>query len=116
MGNYQSNTFEERQVSPEQRLWQAVLGQAMYDLLSEYQNNYVEDGDRFLAECWVSSKHKDFVDVCRNAGFEPDYIFNRVQKLVATKKLKKLGIVWNYKKRKEKVDYEWNNNLSKVQR
>jgi hypothetical protein len=116
MGNYQSNTFEERQISPEQRLWQAVLGQAMYDLLSEYQNNYVEDGDRFLAECWVSSKHKDFVDVCRNAGFEPDYIFNKVQKLVAIKKLKKLGIVWNYKKRKEKVDYEWNNNLSKVQR
>jgi hypothetical protein len=85
MENYQNSTFEERRVLPEQRLWQAVLGQAMYDLFSEYQNNYVEKGDRFLAECWASSKHQDFVDVCRNAGFDPDYIFKKVQKLIAMK-------------------------------
>jgi hypothetical protein len=113
MGNYQSSTFEERKVLPEQRLWQAVLGQAMYDLLSEYKNNYVEDGDRFLAECWVNNKHKDFVDVCRNAGFDPDYIFDKVHKLLKLKKLKKLGIVWNYKKRKD-IKHEWENNLSKM--
>jgi len=114
MENYQNSTFEERRVLPEQRLWQAVLGQAMYDLFSEYQNNYVEKGDRFLAECWASSKHQDFVDVCRNAGFDPDYIFKKVQKLIAIKKLKKLGIVWNYKRRETKVHYEWKNNMSKM--
>ena len=114
MENYQNSTFQENKVLPEQRLWQAVLGQALYDLLSEYQNNYVEKGDRFLAECWVSSKHKDFVDVCRNAGFDPDYIFNKVHKLLSIKKLKKLGIVWNYKRRETKVHYEWKNNMSKM--
>jgi hypothetical protein len=105
--------IEEQNKSPEQRLWKAVLAQAMYDLLSDNINTE-EDGHRMLAECWASSKHQDFVDVCRNAGFEPDYIFKKVQKLITIKKLKKLGIVWNYKRRETKVHYEWKNNLSKM--
>ena len=114
MVSYQNSITQENKILPEQRLWQAVLGQAMYDLLSDYKNNYVKSGDRFLAECWTSHKHKDFVDVCRFAGFDPDYIFNKLQKLLRIKKLKKLGIVWNYKRRETKIHYEWKNNMSKM--
>jgi len=89
--------LEEQAKSPEQRLWRAVLAQVMYDLLSETKD-LDEDGHRMLAECWVSSKHKDFVDVCRNAGFDPNYVFDKAHKLLKPKKLKKSGIVWNYRK------------------
>ena len=99
---------EEKNKFPEQRLWKAVLAQAMYDLLSD-NIDVEEDGNRMLAECWISNKHKDFVDVCRNAGFDPDYVYNKAHKLLKAKKLKKSGIVWNY--RKVKLD-EQKNNLS----
>ena len=114
MASYQNNIFEEKKLLPEQRLWQAVLGQAMYDLFSEYNNNYVENGDIFLAECWASHKHKDFVDVCRFAGFEPDYIFNKIKNMLKLKKLKKLGIIWNYRRKEINSQNEWKDNLSKM--
>jgi hypothetical protein len=100
--------IEEQNKFPEQRLWKAVLAQAMYDLLSD-NIDIEEDGHRMLAECWVSTKHKDFVDVCRNAGFDPNYVYDKAHQLLKTKKLKKSGIVWNY--RKTKID-ERKNNLS----
>jgi hypothetical protein len=90
--------FEEQARFPEQRLWRAVLAQAMYDLLSD-NAEVEEDGYRMLAECWITNKHKDFVEVCRNAGFDPNYIHEQAHKLLKIKKLKKSGIVWNYKKR-----------------
>ena len=103
------NSFsEDKKKTPEQRLWRAVLAQVMYDLLSD-NIELEEDGHRMMAECWISHKHKDFVDVCRNAGFDPDYVFNKAKKLMKAKQLKRLGIVWNYKK--VKID-EQKNNLS----
>lgn len=99
---------EDKKKTPEERLWRAVLAQVMYDLLSD-NLELEEDGHRMMAECWLSHKHKDFVDVCRNAGFDPDYVFSKAQKLIKTRQLKKLGIVWNYRK----VDVnEQKNNLS----
>ena len=114
MANYQKcNNKDMMEVientpNPEQRLWKAVLAQAMYDLLSD-NLDVEEDGHRMLAECWITNKHKDFVDVCRNAGFDPDYIHSKAHKLLKTKKLKQSGIVWNYKKRERN---EQKDNLS----
>ena len=115
MANYQNSITTNDTRAPEERLWRAVLGQVMYDLLTDNNNNYINSDDKQLAEYWVSHKHKDFVDVCRNAGFDPDYIYRKIHDLLNLKKLKKLGIVWNFKKRAEKTYYE-KNNLSKVQR
>jgi hypothetical protein len=114
MANYQSSILSDHKRTPEQRLWRAVIGQVMYDLLTDYSNNYITNDEKQLAEYWVSHKHKDFVDVCRNAGFDPDYLYKRIHNLLNLKKLKKLGIVWNFKKRAEKKHYERNDNLSKV--
>jgi hypothetical protein len=100
--------LEEQVKSPEQRLWRAVLAQAMYDLLSETRD-LDDDGHRMLAECWISHKHKNFIDVCRNAGFDPNYVFDKAQRLLKLRKLRKSGVVWNH--RKINID-EQQNNLS----
>lgn len=115
MESYLNNieTIENNKYTPEQRLWRAVIVQVMYDILSDYDNNYRDKGDESLALAWVQSKHKDFVDVCRNAGFDPDYLYKKIHNLISLKKLKKIGIVWNYK-RKENNEYK-QNNLSKMQ-
>lgn len=116
MASYLNNieTLEYINHTPEQRLWRAVIVQVMYDILSDYSNNYRDEGDESLALAWVQNKHKDFVDVCRNAGFEPDYIYKKIHNLINLKKLKKIGIIWNYK-RKENNDYSKQSNLSKMQ-
>jgi hypothetical protein len=98
---------EDKQSIPEQRLWKAVLAQMLYDALSDFENKFINRDEKKAAEFWLTHKTKDFVDVCTNAGFDPDYILGKCKKLVNLKKLKQLGIVWNHER---KTRYE--NNMS----
>ena len=88
--------MEDKSISSEQRLWKAVLCQMLYDALSDFENKAMSKNEKDAAERWFIYKTKDFVDVCTYAGFDPDYIHNKVNKLLNLKKLKRLGIVWNH--------------------
>ena len=101
--------MEDKQLLPEQKLWRAVLCQILYDALSDFENKCISKNEKESAERWLTFKTKDFVDVCENAGFDPDYIQQKTKALLNLKKLKKLGIVWNHT-RKDKYE----NNLSKM--
>jgi hypothetical protein len=114
MANYQNNFDmfeEEKNVLPEQKLWRAVLCQALYDALSDFKNQMLIEDDRQDARYWFRDKPKCFHEVCRNAGFDPNYVHQKVKKLMNLKNLNKLGIVWNYERknknyRKEEYKYE----------
>ena len=114
MANYQNNLNmfeEEKNVLPEQKLWRAVLCQALYDALSDFKNQMLIEDDRQDARYWFRDKPKCFHEVCRNAGFDPNYVHQKVKKLMNLKNLNKLGIVWNYERknknyRKEEYKYE----------
>ena len=88
--------MEDKPFPSEQRLWKAVLCQMLYDALSDFENKAMSKNEKDAAERWFIYKTKDFVDVCTYAGFDPDYIHNKVNKLLNLKKLKRLGIVWNH--------------------
>ena len=104
------NVFKENKSDiPEQRLWKAVLAQMLYDALSDFQNKVISKNEKEAAERWLTYKTKDFIDVCNNAGFDPNYIYDKVNKLLNLKKLKRLGIVWNHTR---KPKYE--NNLPRM--
>ena len=90
---------EERDLIPEQKLWRAVLCQALYDALSDFRNQLLIDDDKQDAEYWFRDKPRSFYEVCRNAGFDPEYVHDKVKKLINLKKLNKLGIVWNYERK-----------------
>jgi len=114
MANYQNNLNmfeEEKNILPEQKLWRAVLCQALYDALSDFKNQMLIEDDRQDAKYWFRDKPRSFHEVCRNAGFDPNYVHQKVKKLMNLKNLNKLGIVWNYERknkdyRKEEYKYE----------
>jgi len=114
MANYQNNLNmfeEEKNILPEQKLWRAVLCQALYDALSDFKNQMLIEDDRQDARYWFRDKPRSFHEVCRNAGFDPNYVHEKVKKLMNLKNLNKLGIVWNYERknkdyRKEEYKYE----------
>jgi len=102
MANSQNNLNmfpEEKDLLPEQKLWRAVLCQALYDALSDFKNQMLIEDDRQDAEYWFKDKPRSFYEVCRNAGFDPGYVYEKVKKLMNLKKLNKLGIVWNYERK-----------------
>jgi hypothetical protein len=102
MANYQNNIDmfpEEKDIIPEQKLWRAVLCQALYDALSDFKNQMLIEDDRQDAQYWFRDKPRSFHEVCRNAGFDPGYVYDKVKKLMNLKKLNKLGIVWNYERK-----------------
>jgi hypothetical protein len=102
MANSQNNLNmfpEEKDLLPEQKLWRAVLCQALYDALSDFKNQMLIEDYRQDAEYWFKDKPRSFYEVCRNAGFDPMYIHEKVKSLLNLKKLDKLGIVWNYERK-----------------
>jgi hypothetical protein len=111
MANYQNNLNmfpEENILSPEQKLWRAVLCQALYDALSDFKNQMLIEDDRQDAKYWFRDKPRSFYEVCRNAGFDPNYVYDKVKKLMNLKELNKLGIVWNYeRKNKNNTNIEY---------
>jgi hypothetical protein len=82
---------EEQDLLPEQKLWRAVLCQALYDALSDFKNQMLIEDDRQDAEYWFKDKPRSFYEVCRNAGFDPNYIHEKVKELMNLKELFKYG-------------------------
>jgi len=77
--------------SPELKLWRAVLAAAAEDAVSEadmdikgnmrYVRHKKEDRDYFL------NPTRSFYTVCRNAGYDPEYVIRKMRKKLCSDQL-----------------------------
>ena len=78
-----SNIFFEHKLTPEQKLWKAVLSQGVYEACSKKaQALPVTYGEMRSALEWVDLSNRDFITVCIFAGYDPAYIFRKAKNLV----------------------------------
>lgn len=80
MGKRTSNHFlnssasaESEDLTPERILWMRVILQARQDADSNVMSS-VMNLERWKARRWLTEGSSDFANVCRMAGFEPDYV------------------------------------------
>lgn len=80
---------------PEIKLWKAVLSQLIQDAFS---NTYESKERSFKqhARDYLKHIHRDFAEVCQNAGFDPSFVHRKVLKEFNKEFLKKIGA--NYAK------------------
>jgi|TARA_R110000796_G_scaffold116473_1_gene229001 hypothetical protein len=90
-----SNSSEKnlRQKDPEEKLWLAVLSQAVFDAFKEkckkssYKYSRI-NSDKYLEEVtkeardWLFSGSKDFHEICELAGKNPIYVKEKIKKRV----------------------------------
>ena len=75
--------FLERKLTPEQKLWKAVLSQGVYEACSKRcQALPLEYGEMRSALEWVDMSNRDFLQVCMYAGYDPGYIFRKAKNKV----------------------------------
>jgi hypothetical protein len=77
--------YEDRNKLPEQRLWQAVLAQSVYDFIYGDYRSLQTQTDKYEAKKWVNLKNTDFKYTCELAGYSPEYIYRKVQNVLETK-------------------------------
>ena len=78
-----SGIFLERKLTPEQKLWKAVLSQGIYEACSRRaQALPLTYGEMRSALEWVDLSNRDFIQVCIFAGYDPAYIFRKAKNLV----------------------------------
>ena len=78
-----SGIFLERKLTPEQKLWKAVLSQGVYEACSKKaQALPLTYGEMRAALEWVDLGNRDFITVCIFAGYDPAYIFRKAKNLV----------------------------------
>ena len=81
-----SNIFLEHKLTPEQKLWKAVLSQGVYEACSrKAQALPLTYGEMRSALEWVDLSNRDFIQVCTFAGYDPAYIFRKAKNLVRMK-------------------------------
>jgi hypothetical protein len=78
-----SGVFIEHKITPEQKLWKAVLSQGVYEACSKKaQALPLTFGEMRSALEWVDLSNRDFVQVCIFAGYDPAYIFRKAKNLL----------------------------------
>ena len=81
-----SGVFIEHKITPEQKLWKAVLSQGVYEACSKKaQALPLTFGEMRSALEWVDLSNRDFIQVCIFAGYDPAYIFRKAKNLVRIK-------------------------------
>jgi hypothetical protein len=76
-------TFDDDNVTAEEKLWKAVLYQGVFEALT-YRYNALPLTDREKKESmiWIDPDNEDFKEVCENAGFSANYIFKQIRKVL----------------------------------
>ena len=91
MVNLNSLEVDERPATPEQKLWRAVLAQAVQDAFGICTIAMSKDEYR-ESKWWGRIYNQDFIELCEFAGFDPQRTFEKLKRYDLIKK----GIVWNY--------------------
>ena len=73
---------EESSISPEQKLWRAVLGQVLDDAFGNTISNKMKC-EKQIARDYLKSLNKDYILVCDWAGFDAGFILRKVRKKLA---------------------------------
>ena len=80
MAHLQNNIeANEKPLIPEQKLWKAVLLQAIEDAFGNNQSQ-VSRFERRVARDWMKDFNIDFALVCENAGLNPKQAFYKFKK------------------------------------
>ena len=66
----------------ERQLWCAVLGQALEDATCALGKTRRRNLEIIGARDWLTKPNRDFADVCRLAGYEPDRIRAQATRLI----------------------------------
>jgi len=75
-----SGIFFEHKLTPEQKLWKAVLSQGVYEACSRRaQALPLTYGEMRSAFEWVDLSNRDFCTVCSFAGYDPRYIYRKAK-------------------------------------
>ena len=74
----QINIQESYNICAEQRLFIAVLSQAVHDAFS----SHVPELEKRQARIWLTSNSKNFKDICEHAGRNAQYVFEKVRKKI----------------------------------
>ena len=75
-----SNIFVEHKLTPEQKLWKAVVSQGVYEACSKRaQALPLTYGEMRSALELVDLSNRDFVQVCAYAGYDPAYIYRKAK-------------------------------------
>ena len=75
----------EKEKDPETKLWQAILGQALNDAFGP-DRYYTTPKDRVEALDFLKDfESESFIELCENAGYNPEYIKRKVRKKFAEK-------------------------------
>jgi len=67
-----------RVLMPEEKLFVAVLSQAVHDVFS----THVQKFEREAAVAFFMNKSKRFRDICELAGREPQYVYEKIRKRI----------------------------------
>jgi hypothetical protein len=82
-----TSNFEEK-LTPEEKLWKAVLYQGVFECLSfRYNALPLTDTERKETKKWINLDNKDFKEVCERAGFNHKYIYDRIRKVIKNNEL-----------------------------
>ena len=89
MGNYHQNKinlyhgnalFEDDHSAPEQKLWRAVLNQALEDAFG-VNTIYICHSDKAEVDQFFKERTSDFDRLCEDAGLDPTRLWRKIQKL-----------------------------------
>tara|TARA_Y100001951_G_C11189659_1_gene210725 strand:+ start:271 stop:609 length:339 start_codon:yes stop_codon:yes gene_type:complete len=84
MGNLINlNEHVEHNLTEEQKLWKAVLSQAVYESCTNfYQGLPLTQTEKKASRKWIDLDNPDFNDVCEKAGYNAIYIYQQALKLM----------------------------------
>jgi len=91
---YNNRTWEIRdRRTPEQKLWIAVLKAAVEDALDErdldYKGYFRSSAMRNMEKEYFLIPNRSVYTVCRNAGYEPEYVIKKMKKKLCGTTLEK---------------------------
>ena len=74
--------------TPEEKLWKAVLYQGVFEALS-FRHNAIPltDQEKKITRTWIDLNNTDFKEVCENAGYDPMFIINKIKRVLTNDKL-----------------------------
>ena len=77
------SVFEVNTLTEEQKLWKAVLSQAVYESCTNfYQGLPLTQTEKKESRKWINLENPDFNDVCDKAGYDAEYIYQQALKLI----------------------------------
>ena len=78
----------DKDATPEEKLWRAVLYQGVFEALS-FRHNAIPLTDTEKKErlSWLKLDNPDFLEVCENAGYNARYIYKQIRKVIKNNEL-----------------------------